>query len=142
MPAKKSFLLLTAFLSLFFITSKAKAVDKSAEYVANASNVKVKMTFDDKYKNPIDSFLFNGFDSTFNYHTSVEFSVDAKYLKPGNKIGVLQTQFNTNNDSFDVNVLAGNNAFAKGTSIKDKSGKEIGYLKFQPNGKKENIGLK
>ncbi|MCL8206233.1 hypothetical protein M5361_13930 [Ligilactobacillus agilis] len=136
MSAKKLFLLLTAFLSLFFITSKAKAVDKSAEYVANASNVKVKMTFDDKYKNPIDSFLFNGFNSTFNYHTSVEFSIDAKYLKPGNKIGVLQTQFNTNNDSFDVNVLAGNNAFAKGTSIKDKSGKEIGYLKFQPNGKK------
>lgn len=126
MSAKKLFLLLTTFLSLFFITSKAKAVN----YVTNASNVKVKMTYDDKHKNPITAMTFGSYSAVFSYHTSVSFSVDAKYLKPGNNIGVVQTEFNTNNKRFTEEVLARRNEFGLGTTITDKSGKAIGYIYF------------
>ena len=126
MSVKKLFFLLTAFLSLFFITSKAKAVN----YVTNASNVKVKVTYDDKHKNPITAMTFGSYSAVFSYHTSVSFSVDAKYLKPGNNIGVVQTEFNTNNKRFTEEILASRNEFGLGTAITDKSGKAIGYIYF------------
>ena len=132
MPFKKMFLLLTAFLSLFFITSRAKAVD----YVTNASNVKVKVAYDEAQKVPITEVKFNSFSATFSFQTSVSFSVDAKYLKPGNNIGVVQTEFNTNNKRFSNEILANNSAFAKGTDITDKSGKSIGGLVFYKAGNK------
>ena len=134
---KKMWFTLIIFLTfLWFYNDKVRADN----YNAHATNVSVQLLHDsDKQVFHKEHFL-DFSNMAWGFLGDIKFSVDAQYLKPGNKIAVFKTSFDTNNPLFSQR-MGGQNAFAKGEEVLDKSGKSIGHLSFTAHENKAEYWL-
>ena len=110
-----------------------KGVVQANDFATNATNVGVKLLHehDDSEYNEL---YFENWHTFYGVRADYQYSVDAKYLKPGNKIFVMKSEINTNakNSGMDDwwaswGIFDSSESSSLHDQVLDKEGKLIGH---------------